>query len=93
MPDERSLRAVPDPIAATHRVSGVHWWDPDREAHLADLPKHCPSCGHFLDLENGLAVEYWEAERRVYHTWCKSCSWAGDISKVHRMIGHEAEHD
>jgi hypothetical protein len=40
-----------------------------------------------------LAVEYWEAERRVYHTWCRSCGWTGDIMRVERMIGHEPADD
>jgi hypothetical protein len=35
-------------------------------------------------------VEYWEGDRRVYHTWCRACGWTGDIVPVDRMIGHEA---
>jgi hypothetical protein len=72
------------------RLGGVHWWDPDRIRHLADLPVFCPSCGAAIVENGGISVEYWEGEERVYHTWCHGCGWAGDIIKVYRMIGHEA---
>lgn len=78
----------PDPIGG-RRLTGVHWWDPDRIHHLEDLPRHCPQCGD--GLSDGISVEYWEAEERVYHTWCHGCGWTGDIVRVRRMIGHEAE--
>ncbi|GEM_PF-2920398 len=71
------------------RLTGAHWWDPDRRRHLADLPRHCPRCSARLDPETGISVEYWEADRRIYHTWCRSCGWTGDIIKVDRMVGHE----
>ena len=90
--DERPLRAVPDPAGSSRRITGDHWWDGDRAAHIADLPKFCPHCGSALDADSGIAVEYWEAEQRIYHTWCKACDWAGDIIRVRRMIGHEADH-
>ncbi|MFL5797273.1 MAG: hypothetical protein ACJ77A_04990 [Actinomycetota bacterium] len=73
------------------RLTGEHWWDPDRDAHVDDLPRHCPRCASVLDLETGISVEYWEGDRRIYHTWCQSCGWTGDIIKVDRMVGHEAE--
>lgn len=57
--------------------------------HLHDLPRFCPDCGAELTEATSLAVEYWEADRRVYHVWCRTCSWAGDIIRVRRMIGHE----
>ncbi len=41
-------------------------------------------------MATGISVEYWEADRRVYHTWCGACGWTGDIIPVERMIGHEA---
>jgi hypothetical protein len=78
----------PDPIGG-RRLTGVHWWDPDRIHHLEDLPRHCPQCG--AGLGDGISVEYWEADQRVYHTWCHGCGWTGDIVRVRRMIGHEAE--
>ena len=75
----------PDP---DRRLTGVHWWDPDRLRHLDDLPRHCPACG--ASLHGGISVEYWEADKRIYHTWCPHCGWTGDITRVRRMIGHEA---
>jgi hypothetical protein len=74
------------------RVPRFHWWDPDRLNHLADMPRHCPACGNPIVEDGGLAVEYWEGDERVYHTWCHDCGWVGDITRVRRMIGHEAEH-
>lgn len=82
---------VPVPIRDRH-LTGVHWWDPDRIRHLDDMPKFCPSCGAAVVENGGLCVEYWEGERRIYHTWCHECRWTGDITRVTRMIGHEAEH-
>lgn len=80
----------PNEPVAERRVTGAHWWDPDRIRHAEDAPNFCPKCGE--DLDGGIAVEYWEAEDRVYHAWCRSCGWAGDIVKVTRMIAYEAEH-
>ncbi len=77
----------PVPVA-DRRLTGVHWWDPDRLRHLEDMPRHCPNCA--ANLADGISVEYWEASRRVYHTWCSDCDWAGDIVRVRRMLGHEA---
>ncbi len=91
MPDERPLRAVPDLRGPQHRITGDHWWDQDRIAHLADRPRHCPSCGVALDIDHGISVEYWEGDNRVYHTWCKECGWTGDIIRIRRMVGHEPE--
>lgn len=73
------------------RLSGTHWWDPDRIRHLDDLPSFCPRCGEAVAETGGISVEYWEADQRVYHTWCHACGWVGDIIKVDRMIGHESE--
>jgi hypothetical protein len=78
----------PAPVAG-RRLGGVHWWDPDRLHHLEDLPRFCPHCGS--DLGSGICVEYWEAERRVYHTWCPHCRWTGDIVRVRRMVGYEPD--
>jgi hypothetical protein len=69
------------------RLGGAHWWDPDRLHHAEDLPRFCPLCG--AGLGDGISVEYWEADHRTYHTWCRSCGWAGDIVRVIRMVGHE----
>jgi hypothetical protein len=78
----------PVPIPG-RRLGGVHWWDPDRLHHLEDMPHFCPRCG--ANLHDGISVEYWEAEQRIYHSWCRSCDWTGDIIRVTRMIGHEPE--
>jgi len=78
---------------ADRRLSGGHWWDPDRIAHVNDAPNHCPACGSGLDGPGSLAVEYWEGDNRTFHTRCGECGWSGDITKIERMIGHEAPHD
>jgi hypothetical protein len=54
------------------------------------MPRHCPQCAAALDPAGGISVEYWEADQRVYHTWCRACGWTGDIIRVERMVGHEA---
>ncbi|MGH9116738.1 MAG: hypothetical protein ACRD0A_02320 [Acidimicrobiales bacterium] len=73
------------------RPTGDHWWDADRQRHLADLPRFCPGCGEALDPARDLAVEFWEADHRAYHIWCRRCGWAGDIVRVDRIVGHEPE--
>ena len=80
-----------DPVRE-RRLSGDHWWDPDRVRHADDAPRFCPACASALDGPGSIAVEYWEADRRVYHTACHACAWTGDIAKVDRMVGHEAPH-
>jgi len=87
----RSVSNHVDPVEPVRgrRLTGTHWWDPDRIRHLDDMPRYCPSCGASLREDGGLSIEYWEADRRMYHTWCQSCHWTGDISRVGRMIGHE----
>lgn len=78
--------------SSSTRLGGDHWWDPDRERHVRDTPRHCPNCGHAVsEDETSLAVEYWEADRRVYRVWCRSCEWSGDVVKVDRVRGHEPE--
>ncbi|MGH9304450.1 MAG: hypothetical protein ACRDZ5_08570 [Acidimicrobiales bacterium] len=82
---------MPEPVPG-RRLSGEHWWDPDRLSHLDALPRFCPHCGTGLSGSGGAAVEYWEGDRRVYHTWCHACGWAGDITGVGRVVGHEPAH-
>jgi hypothetical protein len=53
------------------------------------MPHFCPNCG--ADLKEGIAVEFWDAGDRIYHAWCRACEWAGDIIRVRRMVGYEAE--
>lgn len=82
-----------EPVA-DRRLGGNHWWDPDRIAHEADMPRFCPSCGEGLDDQAGsIAVEYWEGEDRVYHVRCDACDWSGDIKRIDRMVGHEPPHE
>jgi hypothetical protein len=58
--------------------------------HLHDLPRFCPDCGSAITDDSGMAVEYWQGNRRIYHLWCRTCAWTGDIVRVRRMIGPEA---
>lgn len=81
------------PLVGDRRLSGVHWWDPDRIAHVSDSPAFCPGCGAGLSGAGSLAVEYWEGEQRVFFTRCGECGWSGDITRVDRMVGHEPPHD
>lgn len=90
--DDYPNHVEPPAPVADRRLTGVHWWDPDRLRHLDDMPRHCPNCGTNFAEFGGIAVEYWEADRRVYHVWCHSCDWAGDVTRVQRMVGPEAEH-
>ena len=62
----------------------------DAERHLLDAPRHCPRCGAAITGPNGLVVEYWAAEDRVFYCWCRSCDWTGTVVQVDRHIGHEA---
>ncbi len=67
-------------------------WDTDRMNHLHDLPRFCPDCGSAVAESGGMATEYWTADRRVYHVWCRPCGWAGDITRVRRMVGPDSPH-
>lgn len=62
----------------------------DAERHLLDAPRHCPRCGAAITGPNGLVVEYWAADDRVFYCWCRSCDWTGTVVQVDRHIGHEA---
>lgn len=83
---------VPAPVA-DRRLTGAHWWDADRLAHARDAPAFCPACAASLDTPGSIAVEFWEGSRRTFHTRCERCSWSGDITRVDRMVGHEAPHE
>jgi len=68
------------------------WFSEHALAHAVDAPSYCPRCGAGLaGAAGGLVVEYWTADERVFHCWCRSCGWTGDVTTVNRMIGHEAE--
>lgn len=58
--------------------------------HLHDLPRFCTDCGSDITGDAGMATEYWQADRRLYHVWCRSCGWTGDVVRVRRMIGPDA---
>ena len=58
--------------------------------HLHDLPRFCPDCGAAITDDTGIAIEYWLANKRIYHLWCRTCGWAGDIARIRRMVGPEA---
>ena len=64
----------------------------DAERHRRDVPRHCPRCGTSLLHGAGISVEFWQGADRVFHTWCASCRWTGDIIPTTQMIGHEPEH-
>lgn len=83
---------VPVPVRRDKRLSGEHWWDEDRIKHIDDDPKFCPACGEGLEGAGSIAIEYWESDRRVYHTTCDGCGWNGDIASVDRMVGPEPPH-
>ena len=34
-------------------------------------------------------MEFWEGDARLFHTWCKTCDWTGDIIHTDVMWGHE----
>ncbi len=67
----------------------------DKARHFADAPKHCPACGATFALRDGgrgIAIEFWEQDRRVFACYCASCGWAGDVVLTERVVGHEPEH-
>lgn len=86
MTAEPSLRLRPVPVAP--EASPARGFAADAAAHLRDRPRHCPRCG--ARLADGIVTEYWVASDRVFHCWCRGCSWAGDVILVHRMVGHES---
>jgi hypothetical protein len=51
----------------------------------------CPGCGASLDGPRAFVQELWVSQESVFHVWCPSCGFVGNVVPVHRMIGHEAE--
>jgi hypothetical protein len=43
-----------------------------------------------LDRPNAFVQELWVSQESVFHVWCPSCRFVGNVVPVHRMIGHEA---
>ena len=82
-----------EPVA-DRRLGGNHWWDPDRIAHMDDMPNFCPACAASIeDTDGSIAVEYWQGDDRVYHVRCHACDWSGEVTRVTRMVGHEPPHE
>jgi hypothetical protein len=50
----------------------------------------CPGCGASLDRPQAFVQELWVSQESVFHVWCPSCGFVGNVVPVHRMIGHEA---
>jgi hypothetical protein len=90
MPSARS-GSMPDGSPAGARPSALPAGPlRDAERHLLDAPRHCPRCGAAITGPNGLVVEYWAADDRIFYCWCRSCDWTGTVVQVDRHIGHEA---
>ena len=63
----------------------------DAERHALDAPRHCPRCGASLTAGTAITVEFWEGPDRVFHTWCASCRWTGNIVPVTEMLAFQPE--
>ncbi len=80
--DGRPRDAVPSPPRTwTTPTSGV----------LGVPFAFCPACGASLEGPEAFVQELWVSEESVFHVWCPSCGFVGNVIPVHRMIGHEAE--
>lgn len=75
----------------TQPDTGRGYFPLDKKRHATDAPKHCPSCGGDL-VRRGIAVEFWERDRRVFACYCSTCRWTGDVVLNDRVLGHEPEH-
>lgn len=51
----------------------------------------CPRCGRELDVQ-AFVQEYWTAQSRVFHLWCKACRFTADVIPTEQMLGHEPAH-
>lgn len=99
MPDSNPATETPGMSTASlpidpHRLPApTEWFAPDAMAHLLDRPQFCPACGSDLgEFLNGIAVEYWRGEERVFFTWCGSCSWMGEVVSLSQVTILEEEH-
>lgn len=43
-------------------------------------------------LDEGITTEYWNADQRVFMTWCAGCGWFGDVVRYDMVTIEEAEH-
>ena len=83
----RTLEQIHDVAVVGEHRGG---WPGDAENHLRDAPRYCPSCAGDLVSEHGLVVEYWNANNRIFYTWCDRCGFSGEVVRVYRMVGYEA---
>ncbi|MGH8931209.1 MAG: hypothetical protein ACRDZO_11450 [Egibacteraceae bacterium] len=86
MPEQslRRLHSVPLSPPSRRRGSAA-----DAERHARDAPRQCPWCGATYANE-GLVVEYWAADDRIFHCWCRTCRLVAEIVRVDRVTGHES---
>jgi hypothetical protein len=88
LPD--GVAAVPgDRVAAAGPAPG-----PDRPPEAADQVhvSFCPRCGAELDVQ-AFVQEYWTADARVFHCWCRACDFVCDVMPTERVVTHEPAHD
>lgn len=80
-------------------TTAVGWFAPHAAEHRRDAPRHCPACGCGLDDGGSVTIEYWAARDRIFHTWCRSCDWSGDVLRAggpaptRLWRTHVADHD
>jgi hypothetical protein len=53
---------------------------------------YCPRCGSSLAGSDSFVQELWVASETVYHCWCRSCGFTWNLTRVERVVTHEAEH-
>jgi hypothetical protein len=75
--------APPGPVLIT--------WATPTSGQLGVPFSFCPGCGSSLDGPRAFVQELWVSQESVFHVWCPSCGFVGNVVPVHRMIGHEAE--
>lgn len=68
-----------------------HVWTTPTSGQLGVPFSFCPGCGGSLDGPSAFVQELWVSQESVFHVWCPSCGFVGNVVPVHRMIGHEAE--
>jgi hypothetical protein len=99
-PELAELRAVPSgqPNGSSGRRRGSGRapapvelvWTTPTSGQLGVPFSFCPGCGASLDRPNAFVQELWVSQESVFHVWCPSCGFVGNVVPVHRMIGHEA---
>lgn len=74
---------------ATRRPTELVWTTPT-SGQLGIPFSFCPGCGASLERPQAFVQELWVSQESVFHVWCPSCGFVGNVVPVHRMIGHEA---